>query len=81
MVSCEFCHNFLLFFRLEADFLSQIVQKRGPRLSIPFFLVLGIIFAAIMVKTRQKKTPVAAGRVCNFVQNLSEKKKEKSFNY
>jgi hypothetical protein len=32
-----------------------------------FFKVLGIILVAIMVKTRQKKTPVATGRVCNFV--------------
>jgi hypothetical protein len=29
---------------------------------------MGIIFAAIMVETRQgKKTLVAAGQVCNFV--------------
>jgi hypothetical protein len=46
---------FFFFPRLEANFLSQIVQKRETRLSRPFFLVPGIIFAAIMVKIVSEK--------------------------
>jgi hypothetical protein len=38
------------------------------RLSRPFFWSLGIIFAAIMNKIASEKTPVATGRVCNFVR-------------
>jgi hypothetical protein len=37
------------------------------RLSRPFFKVLGVIFEEIMEKRVRKKTPVATGRVCNFV--------------
>ena len=60
--------TFSILFRLEADFYHRLYKNARRVFLDHFFKGPGIILRRLWLKRVRKKTPVAAGQVCNFVQ-------------